>query len=163
MSDNDPQIDLAEFRRALSCFATGVAVATTIDGEGVPAGITISSFNSVSLDPPLILWNVAKVSNSLEAYLVAKHFAINVLSSAQQDISAHFARSDHTLFDDIDYALSADGVPLLPGTIARFECRTHEIHDCGDHYIIIGAVERYGVDEGEPLLFYGGGYRNIGD
>jgi flavin reductase (DIM6/NTAB) family NADH-FMN oxidoreductase RutF len=110
-----------------------------------------------------VLWNIAKVSNSLSAYIDAKHFVINVLSTDQATLSSHFARSDHTLFRDIEYSLSADGAPLLPGTLAAFECRTHEIHDCGDHYIIIGEVLRFTSSEKDPLLFYGGSYRQLGD
>lgn len=93
----------------------------------------------------------------------AKHFVINVLSTDQAGLSSHFAKSDHTLFRDIEYSLSADGAPLLPGTLAAFECRTHEIHDCGDHYIIIGEVLRFTSSEKDPLLFYGGSYRQLGD
>lgn len=155
--------DSKAFRQCLGKFGTGVTVVTCCDASGQPCGITANSFSSVSLDPPLILWNIAKVSNSLDAYLNAQHFAINVLSSAQRDVSDHFAQSDHTLFDGIDYELSDDGAPILPDTIARFECRTREIHDCGDHYIVIGEVERFSAGDGEPLLFYSGGYRAIGD
>jgi flavin reductase (DIM6/NTAB) family NADH-FMN oxidoreductase RutF len=155
--------DSKAFRQCLGKFATGVTVVTCKDQNGNPCGITANSFSSVSLDPPLILWNIAKVSNSVEAYLDAQTFAINVLSSDQRELSSHFARSDHTLFDDIEFDDSDDGVPLLPGTIATFECRTHTIHDCGDHYIIIGAVDRFNVADGDPLLFYGGTYRSIGE
>lgn len=155
--------DSKAFRQCLGKFATGVTVVTCSDADGNPCGITANSFSSVSLDPPLILWNIAKVSNSLEAYLEASHFAINVLSSGQRDVSAHFAQSDHTLFDDVEFELSAQNVPLLPGTIATFECRTHAIHDCGDHYIIIGEVESFTVGDQDPLLFYGGRYRLIGE
>jgi len=155
--------DNKAFRQCLGKFATGVTVVTCSDRDGNPCGITANSFSSVSLDPPLILWNIAKVSNSLAAYLDATHFAINVLSSAQQDLSSHFAKSDHTIFEDVEFVLSDDGVPILPGTVATFECRTDTIHDCGDHYIIIGEVERFDVEERDPLLFYSGAYRSIGD
>ena len=155
--------DTRAFRQCLGKFATGVTVVTCCDGAGNPCGITANSFSSVSLEPPLVLWNIAKVSNSLQAYREAKHFAINVLAENHKDLSAHFARSDHTLFRDIEYSLSADGAPLLPGTLAAFECRTHEIHDCGDHYIIIGEVLRFTSSEKDPLLFYGGSYRQLGD
>ena len=151
------------FRQCLGKFATGVTVVTCADQDGNPCGITANSFSSVSLDPPLVLWNIAKVSNSLSAYMDAKHFVINVLSADQAGLSSHFAKSDHTLFRDIEYSLSADGAPLLPGTLASFECRTHEIHDCGDHYIIIGEVLRFTSSEKDPLLFYGGSYRQLGD
>ncbi|MDH4073347.1 MAG: flavin reductase family protein [Gammaproteobacteria bacterium] len=153
--------DTREFRRCLGRFATGVTVVTCSNRDGEPRGITANSFSSVSLDPPLVLWNIAKVSNSLQAFLGAEHFAINVLSSEQQALSTHFARSDHTLFDTIDYRLSGDGMPILPGTIATFECRTHEIHDCGDHHIIVGEVLAWSAADGDPLLFYRGAYRRI--
>lgn len=155
--------DSKAFRQCLGKFATGVMVVTCSDQDGHPCGITANSFSSVSLDPALVLWNIAKVSNSLNAYLDADFFAINVLAEDQQDVSTHFARTDHTLFDDVEFTLSEDGAPLLPGTIATFECRTHTIHDCGDHYIIIGEVDRFRAEDGKPLLFYGGGYRSIRD
>ena len=120
--------------------------------------MAVGSFTSVSLDPPLVLWNIAKVSHSLRAYLAAEHFAINVLGADQQDLSHHFAQSDHTVFNGIEYTESGYGVPILPDTIACFECRTHEIHDCGDHFIILGEVEQFRSNDGEPLLFYGGEY-----
>lgn len=156
-------IDSNAFRQCLGKFATGVTVVTCTDGEGRPCGITANSFSSVSLEPPLVLWNIAKVSNSLDAYVNADHFAINVLSSEQQVLSSHFAKSDHTLFEDINYTLSEAGAPLLPDTLASLECRTHEIHDCGDHFIIVGEVTDVGSEAREPLLFYDGSYRRIED
>ena len=154
--------DTRPFRQCLGKFATGVTVVTCCDEAGRPCGITANSFSSVSLEPPLVLWNIAKVSSSLAAFLDAKHFAINVLSGNQRDVSAHFARSDHMLFNGIEYSMSQVGVPILPGTVATFECRTHEIHDCGDHYIIVGEVTAYASSDGDPLLFYGGRYRGLG-
>lgn len=153
--------DSKDFRRCLGKFATGVTVVTCSDAAGHPCGITANSFSSVSLDPPLILWNIAKVSNSLRAYLDAAHFAVNVLTSEQQDLSSHFAKSDHTLFDDVAFDVSADGVPLLQDTLAALECRTHRVHECGDHYIIVGEVTGFRSGEDDPLLFYNGNYRTI--
>lgn len=154
-------IDPLAFRKCLGKFATGVSVITCVDANGHPCGITANSFSSVSLDPPLILWNIAKVSNSLDAYLQAEHFAINVLADSQQDVSSHFAKSDHTLFDDIEHKLSADGAPLLADTIAQFECQTYAIHDCGDHHIIVGEVLSFRSTDLAPLLFFGGRYREV--
>ena len=148
-------------RQALSKFATGVTV-VTCDGSEGPCGITANSFSSVSLEPALVLWNIAKVSDSLQAFLDAEYFAINVLSDAQQHLSSHFAQSDHTLFKNVKYASNGKNVPLLPGTVACLECRTHQIYDCGDHYIIVGEVEDYRSNQQDPLLFYGGEYRAIG-
>ena len=153
--------DSKDFRRCLGKFATGVTVVTCSDAAGHPCGITANSFSSVSLDPPLILWNIAKVSNSLRAYLDAAHFAVNVLTSEQQDLSSHFAKSDHTLFDDVAFDVSADGVPLLQDTLAALECRTHRVHECGDHSIIVGEVTGFRSGEDDPLLFYNGNYRTI--
>ena len=148
-------------RECLSRFATGVAV-VTCRGSAGPCGITANSFSSVSLEPPLVLWNIAKVSNSLQAFLDAEHFAINVLGAGQQELASHFAQSDHTIFRGIDFQNSAKDVPLLVDPVACFECRTHQVHDCGDHYIIIGEVEEFRSDDREPLLFYNGQYAALG-
>ena len=153
--------DLKKFRQCLGMFATGVTVVTCTDNDGRPYGITANSFSSVSLEPRLILWNIAKVSNSLEAFLAAEHFAINILASDQQDLSSHFAKSDHTLFNSIEINRSEENVPLIPGALACFECRSHQIHDCGDHYIIIGEVVRFDSQDEKPLLFFSGKYAAI--
>jgi flavin reductase (DIM6/NTAB) family NADH-FMN oxidoreductase RutF len=151
---SDPQ----KLRECLGKFATGVTVVTCNDANGRPCGITANSFSSVSLDPPLVLWNIAKVSNSLQAYLAAEFFAIHMLTRDQQDLSSHFARTDHTLFDRIDYQISDNGVPILPNTLACLECRTHQIHDSGDHYIIVGEIKKYQSGDRRPLLFFDGQY-----
>jgi flavin reductase (DIM6/NTAB) family NADH-FMN oxidoreductase RutF len=155
--------DAKALRQCLGKFATGVTVVTCSDAHGNPYGITANSFSSVSLEPPLLLWNIAKVSSSLDAYLNAEHFAINVLSEEQQALASNFARSDHTRFGNIEYLLSDAGAPLLPDTIATFECRTYQVHDCGDHYVVIGEVTAFRSGDGRPLLFYGGNYRSIRD
>ena len=152
---------MRDFRNCLAKFATGVTVVTCTDDDGRPYGITANSLSSVSLEPRLILWNVAKVSNSLQAFLDAEYFAINILASDQQQLSAHFAKSDHTLFDSVDILRSEENVPLIPGTLARFECHTHQVHDSGDHYIIIGEVVRFEARDAEPLLFFNGNYATI--
>ncbi len=153
--------EMKKFRQCLGKFATGITVVTCTDDNGKPYGITANSFSSVSLEPRLILWNIAKVSNSLQAFLDADYFAINILARDQQELSTHFAKSDHTLFDTIEIDRSAENVPVIPGTLACFECRTHQIHDCGDHYIIIGEVVRFETTDAEPLLFFGGKYAAI--
>jgi 3-hydroxy-9,10-secoandrosta-1,3,5(10)-triene-9,17-dione monooxygenase reductase component len=150
-----------KFRQCLGKFATGVTVVTCRDAAGQPCGITANSFSSVSLDPPLVLWNIAKVSRSLRAYLDAEHFAINVLSEKQQTISSRFARSEENLFDGIDFQDSQFNVPLLADTISCFECRNHAVHDCGDHHIIIGEVVGFRSADIEPLVFYAGHYSKL--
>jgi flavin reductase (DIM6/NTAB) family NADH-FMN oxidoreductase RutF len=144
-------------RDGLGKFATGVTV-VTCQGHTGPIGITANSFSSVSLEPPLILWNISKQSRSLQAFLQAQHFAVNVLASRQEPLSVHFAQTDRPSFDSVAHDMSSNGVPLLSEVLACFECRTHEIHECGDHHIIIGEVEDYRVEDGEPLLFFSGRY-----
>lgn len=147
-----------ELRRSLGQFATGVTVVTCCASDGSPRGITANSFSSVSLAPPLVLWNIAKVSNSLNAYLDAERFAIHVLKADQQSFAEHFARTDHTIYSGIDYEISADNVPVLPNVLARFDCATEVTHDAGDHHIIIGRVLAHISGSGSPLLFHGGEY-----
>ena len=154
---------MKQFRRCLGKFTTGVTVVSCRDQGGKPCGITANSFSSVSLEPPLILWNIAKVSKSLPAYLAAEYFAINVLGKDQQPLAAHFSKSENGLFDKIDYHDSPQKVPLLSDTLAHFECRTHDIHDCGDHHIIVGEVVNFEMNACEPLVFYGGEYKSITD
>ena len=155
--------EMKKFRQCLGKFATGVTVVSCRDQDGKPCGITANSFSSVSLEPPLVLWNIAKVSKSLPAYLEAEHFAINVLSNQQQSLASHFAYSENGLFDNIGYQDSQHRVPVLNDTLAHLECRTHDIHDCGDHHIIIGEVTNFELSDSEPLIFYGGNYTGIKD
>ena len=156
--DIDSELD---FRRSLGRFATGVTVVTCCAPDGRPCGITANSFSSVSLDPPLVLWNIARVSNSLHAYLAAKHFAIHVLAADQRHLAEHFARTDHTRYNGVEHTISDQDVPILPGVLARFDCRTREIHNGGDHHIIIGEVEGHTVRDGPPLIFFAGEYRSF--
>ena len=162
MSSGADDDEIRDMRVCMGLFATGVTVVTCHGAHG-HCGITANSFSSVSLEPPLVLWNIAKVSNSLQAYLGAEHFAINVLSTEQKDLSSHFALSNHMLFDDIEYETSEHGVPLLPDCVAWLECHTHQIHDSGDHYIIVGEVETFRFNDSDPLLFFGGKYRGLAE
>ena len=156
---HDPgQFDSTALRRALSCFATGVAVATVRDRSGEPAGITINSFNSVSLDPPLVLWSVAKDSYSYDAFITAEYFAVNVLTREQMDMSVRFAQRNGNKFDGIVTREGLHGVPLLPECAACFQCRTEHVYEGGDHKIIVGRVLSIEERETEPLIFYRGGY-----
>lgn len=154
--------DLKEFRRCLGKFATGVTIVTCTDRDGNPCGITANSFSSVSLEPPLVLWSIAKVSDSLNAYLEAQHFAINILTNDQRQLSHHFAQSKHTLFDGVKMSISENGVVLFPDTLGCLECSTTQIHEAGDHFIIIGRVDSFAASQGEPLLFYNGDYAALG-
>jgi flavin reductase (DIM6/NTAB) family NADH-FMN oxidoreductase RutF len=155
-------LDVAEFRRALGHFATGVAVVTTLEQTGAPVGLTLSSFNTVSLDPPLVLFSVDRKARSLVHLLEAEGFAINILHCGQEQISNRFARSTASKWDGVDHAIGESGAPLLPGSLAQFECRRYAHHDGGDHVIFIGEVVRFRYDQTEaPLIFYRGRYRSL--
>lgn len=162
MTDDDPQIDLGEFRRALGCFATGVAVVTTLDGNGERAGMTISSFNSVSLDPPLVLWSISNDAYSHDAFVNAEFFAVNVLTMEQQHLSARFATKGVDKFDGLDCREGLHGAPILPEYAACFECVTEHRYEGGDHKIIVGRVLRLEDRETDPLIIYRGQFLRKG-
>ena len=153
--------DSRALRECLGHFATGVTVVTCRDSDETPCGITANSFSSVSLEPPRVLWNIGKASHSLNAYLTASHFGINILTVEQQAVAEHFAQSLHNLYNDTAYSVSEKGVPRLSGCLAWIECSTAEIHECGDHYIIIGDVLDFHSEPGSPLLFYTSNYRSL--
>ena len=123
--------------------------------------ITAISFSSVSLDPALVLWNVNKVTNSLNAFLEVEDFAFNILTNEQRDLSQHSARSEKGLFHNIPHGYTERGAPLLPDILANLECRTGQVHECGDHFIIIGEVIDFQANDSEPLLFFNGDYAAI--
>jgi len=152
------QIDSKQFRNALGRFATGVTVVTACDMDAGFVGTTASSFNSVSMDPPLILWSIDKGARSLPAYQNAEHFVVNVLAADQVRMSNHFARQQEDKFVDIDYELNNRGVPVLPGCSAVFHCKNRFQYEGGDHVIIVGEVEEFTASERNSLLFHGGSY-----
>ncbi len=150
----EQKIDPAEFRSALSCFATGVAVVTTLDAQGRKVGITVSSFNSVSLTPPLILWSVGKESFSYDVFTAAEYFAVHILTRQQKELCDRFAQSGNHKFDGLDYRAGLHGIPLLPEYAACFECSTEHIYPGGDHKIVVGRVHRFEKREAEPLIYH---------
>ena len=153
------EFDAKGFRRALGQFPTGVAVVTTLDAKGQPVGITVSSFNSVSLDPPLILWGVAKNAFSAEIFNESEHFVVNVLGKHQVALSKRFALQGEDKFAGIDYEAGIGGCPVLPDTACCFECRTWNVYDGGDHLIVVGEVVSFRVEESVmPLVFARGTY-----
>jgi flavin reductase (DIM6/NTAB) family NADH-FMN oxidoreductase RutF len=146
----DPRL----FRDALGRFATGITVVTvpTLDG---PMGFTANSFASVSLDPPLVLWSPSKSSTRFPYYAAAEHYTIHVLGAEQHDLSRRFSRGGEG-FDGIAPIITPEGVPVIPGTLARFDCRRHQTHDGGDHLIVVGRVLRAAFRDGAPLVFHKG-------
>lgn len=156
-------IESADFRRALGCFPTGVAVVTTVDGDGNAAGITVSSFNSVSLDPPLVLWSIDRYSANFEVFAGTGHFVVNVLSMAELELVSRFAQGGGDKFAGLACRAGIGGAPILPEFAACFECETEHRYDGGDHVIIVGRVVAFEDHEKEPLIFHRGQYFGNGD
>ncbi|QNA90560.1 flavin reductase family protein [Massilia sp. Dwa41.01b] len=154
--------DSAHFRQALSQFATGVTVITTRLPDGSFRGLTASSFNSVSLDPPLVLWSLGAGANSLPIFSGNSHYVINVLAASQQDLAMRFSRRTDNPFDGVEYALSRTGLPILKGAAAWFECHNRSRYPEGDHVIFVGEVEECEVHPQPGLLFHGGRFGSTG-
>ena len=146
-----------DFRHALGQFATGVTIITTADAQGRPVGLTVSSFNSVSLEPPLVLWSLGHRAASLPVFQQCAHYAIHVLSSEQQALAQRFATRGIDKFADLAWTANAEGVPLIEGAAAVFECSNRNRYDEGDHAIFIGQVQRcQHLHAAVPLLYHGG-------
>ncbi len=156
-------MDPAEFRDALGCFATGITIVTALGPRGEPVGITASSFSSVSLDPPLILFSLNRRAYSLRAFLSTQSFAVNVLREDQGALSERFARAREDKWSGLDYETWDTGCPILADTLASFECKIRHTYHGGDHIIFVGEVLRLRHDpEDRPLLFYRGKYHGVG-
>ena len=150
------------FRETLGRFPTGVTIVTALSPEGLPIGVTISSFNSVSLDPPLILWSLSTNSPKLEAFRRAEHYAVNVLASDQRDLSNRFASRTEDRFAEVPVFTGLGGIPLIEDCCAWFECTQEAQHPGGDHLIFIGHVQRFAHrKENSPLVFFDGAYHRI--
>lgn len=156
-----PSFSSQEFRAALGQFATGVTIVTTRDKQGHAVGLTANSFNSVSLDPPLVLWSLSKRSSSLPAFKTGTHFCINVLALEQRMLAERFASKALDRFEGVAWRDGSGGAPIIEGAAAAFECFHHSHHDAGDHIIFIGQVERCDRRLGSaPLVFHGGRFLN---
>ncbi|MFG1391490.1 flavin reductase family protein [Xanthobacter agilis] len=148
-------------RHSLSLYATGVCVITTLAPDGERVGLTVNSFASVSLDPPLVLWSLARTSPRVPVFRGASHFAVNVLSGAQEELCNRFARPGADRFVGLDLDAGAGGAPLLRGCLATFECARHEVVEGGDHVILIGKVLTHTRGSAaDALVFCNGALRN---
>ena len=154
--------DPRQFRDALGQFPTGVCVVTANPDGFAPFGMTVNSFASVSLEPPLVLWSLQKDSELWSAWKATTRFTVNVLNASQQDLSNRYARKNaHDLFED-HYFMSEAGTPILVDAVASFECELDARHDGGDHNIIIGRVVSMEIGcINEPLVFHAGHYRAL--
>jgi len=155
-----PLADSRAFRRCLGQYPTGVTVITARHGEEL-VGMTVNSFASVSLDPPLILWSIRRESRSVEAYRNAGHFVVNVLAHDQIEVSQCFAKGDPEKFGRVTWEAGLGGAPLIHGAVAHLECRRVSIQEAGDHLIVIGEVEQYAHFDGKPLTFSNGEYATM--
>jgi flavin reductase (DIM6/NTAB) family NADH-FMN oxidoreductase RutF len=154
--------DNLQFRRALGRFATGVCVITAEPPGFRPFGLTVNSFASLSLTPPLVLWSLQKTSDTMEAFRAARAYCVNILAAEQQALSGRFARKGEHDLREGEYRVGEAGLPLLQGALASFECDIDARHDGGDHVILIGRVRALQAEAGgRPLVFYEGGYREL--
>jgi 3-hydroxy-9,10-secoandrosta-1,3,5(10)-triene-9,17-dione monooxygenase reductase component len=157
------QHDARDFRSALGCFPTGVCLITTLAPDGSRVGLTANSFSSVSLDPPMVLWSLARTAASAPVFRDAEYFAINVLARGDESISSHFARSGADKFAAFAerFMPGLGAVPVLNGAAATFECHSRHRYYGGDHIIVIGVVERYAHRDASPLVFHRGKYASL--
>lgn len=152
-----PDFDSAYFRRALSQFATGIAVVIARGPDGQAHGLTVNSFSSVSLEPPLVLWSLANKARSMPVFMRASHYIINVLAEQQADLALRFSQQVRDRFESLAFDLSRTGLPILHGAAAWFECRSRSRYQEGDHVIFVGEVERCHVNpQTRALGFHGG-------
>lgn len=150
-----------EFRAALSYFASGVTVVTTVDAAGKMYGITVSSFCSVSLEPPLVLICIEKTTASHHAFVESGIFVVNILGEDQKDVSERFATPYPDKFAGIAFELNDLRIPILTGCLVKLECRLRNAYDGGDHSIFVGEVENALIDHGPPLMYFRGDYREL--
>jgi len=156
-----PLFDSQQLRRSLGHFATGVTIITARSASGDAIGMTCNSFSSVSLDPPLVLWSIAKTSRNYTPMCDAEHFAIHVLAAGQRDLCRQFSTKDQDRFANVEIEIGLHDLPLIKDHHVRFECETYARHDAGDHTIIVDRVLRIGEQEAEPLIFYRGAFSRI--
>jgi flavin reductase (DIM6/NTAB) family NADH-FMN oxidoreductase RutF len=152
-----PSFSSQEFRTSLAMFATGVTIVTARTPAGVLVGLTANSFNSVSLNPPLVLWSLSQAASSMAALSTGSHYAINILAADQKELAQRFASRREDRWLDVPFTEGVCGAPLLTGAAATFECFNRSRYEEGDHVIFVGEVERCSHRPGAaPLLFHGG-------
>jgi len=153
------RLDPENFRSACALFATGIAVATVLAEDGTPHGLTVSSFTSVSIEPPLILICIDYGCAVLSHFRASTHFGVNVLAESQRELSVTFAEKPEGRFEGVDWYTSAGGAPLFRDCLAALECRVSSIIEAGDHAIFIGEVIGVEWQDGRPLLYFNRDYR----
>jgi flavin reductase (DIM6/NTAB) family NADH-FMN oxidoreductase RutF len=156
-------IDQKQYREALGQFVTGITVITALDQNHLPLGFTANSFNSVSLDPPLVLWSLAKSASTYRDFMAAERFGIHILAEDQIELSNRFASTSDNRFQNLEYELK-DGIPLLGDYLARFQCSLEHIYAGGDHSIFVARVERFDHNaDKQALVYHRGSYAGLKD
>ena len=163
-TNNNNNLDSMELRNTFGKYATGVAVITCqVEGQA-PMGMTINSFSSLSLDPPLMLWSLQKNSDMYDAIMASPRFAVNILAADQQHLSRQYAKKNEHALHEKHYHLSDAGRALLNGCLVSLECDMETHYEGGDHLILVGRIQAISnISDGEPLLFFGGGYRQLAE
>jgi 3-hydroxy-9,10-secoandrosta-1,3,5(10)-triene-9,17-dione monooxygenase reductase component len=156
-----PGFDPGQFRQALGAFTTGVTIVTTRGPDGLDCGLTANSFNSVSVDPPMVLWSLNKAAGSVPAFTGSEYFAVHILATEQEALSNRFASRGEDRFAGLTVSRGPGGIPLLDGCSARFQCRTTYQYEGGDHIIFVGEVLTFDHFAKPPLVFHGGGYKRL--
>ena len=155
-----PQFSSHDFRKALGQFATGVTIVTALNAQGQPVGVTVSSFNSVSLHPPLVLWSMANSAASLSVFMACSHYAVHVLGAEQKELAMQFATKGIDRWAGVAHQPGHTGVPLLAGAVASFECFNRSRYQEGDHVIFVGEVEHCSHrNDAAPLIYHDGRMR----
>jgi flavin reductase (DIM6/NTAB) family NADH-FMN oxidoreductase RutF len=163
--DAPATVDARQFRQALGAFPTGVCLVTTVGADGKREGMTVNSFTSVSLEPPLILWSIRNDTGSGDAFIAGRAFNLSVLGSEQRELALHFARAALDKFERFEDAfdVAGNGCPRLKSAVATFECSTYSRHQEGDHTILLGRVDRFSCCDKPPLLFHSGQMGSLWD
>jgi flavin reductase (DIM6/NTAB) family NADH-FMN oxidoreductase RutF len=154
-------IDPHHFRRVCSKYATGITILTVPDAAGAPQGMTVNSFTSVSLSPPLVLVCIDRQTSILAHFFLGARFAISVLHEEQKELSAHFARSGRDRFETVDWRPGETGPPVLSDALAILECTVTQMVEAGDHVVVIGEVAHAAWREGRPLIYFNSGYQAL--
>jgi len=154
--------DSALYRRACARFATGITVVTVVDSGGHPHGMTVNSFTSVSLEPPLVLVSIDLRNAILGHFVSSRNFGVNVLAEEQEHLSRRFAELPlENRFEGVEWHRGHTGLPLLDGVLARLECTTVKCFEAGDHTVLLGEVSHAAFREGKPLVYFNSGYRGL--
>lgn len=155
-----PHFSSHDFRKALGQFATGVTIVTALNAQGQPVGVTVSSFNSVSLHPPLVLWSMANSAASLSVFMACSHYAVHVMGAEQKELAMQFATKGIDRWAGVAHQPGHTGVPLLAGAVASFECFNRSRYQEGDHVIFVGEVEHCSHrNDAAPLIYHDGRMR----